>query len=77
MYFHTLFFPVMLSNANFKMPSGVFAHGFLTLDGEKMSKSRGNFISADDFVKVVDPEYLRYYFATKLGTGVELSLIHI
>ena len=71
MYFHTLFFPVMLSNANFKMPSGVFAHGFLTLDGEKMSKSRGNFISADDFVKVVDPEYLRYYFATKLGTGVE------
>ena len=49
----------MLSNADFKRPSGVFAHGFLTLDGEKMSKSRGNFISADDFVKTLDPEYLR------------------
>jgi len=71
MYFHTLFFPVMLSNANFKQPSGVFAHGFLTLDGEKMSKSRGNFISADDFVKTLDPEYLRYYFASKLSTGVD------
>ena len=71
MYFHTLFFPVMLSNANFKQPSGVFAHGFLTLDGEKMSKSRGNFISADDFVKILDPEYLRYYFASKLSTGVD------
>ncbi len=71
MYFHTLFFPVMLSNANFKKPSGVFVHGFLTLDGEKMSKSRGNFISADDFVSVLDPEYLRYYFASKLSTGVD------
>jgi len=71
MYFHTLFFPVMLSNANFKQPSGVFTHGFLTLDGEKMSKSRGNFISADDFVKTLDPEYLRYYFASKLSTGVD------
>ena len=71
MYFHTLFFPVMLSNADFKKPSGVFAHGFLTLDGEKMSKSRGNFISADDFVKTLDPEYLRYYFASKLSTGVD------
>ena len=71
MYFHTLFFPVMLSNANFKKPTGVFAHGFLTLDGEKMSKSRGNFISADEFVKVLDPEYLRYYFASKLNTGVD------
>ena len=71
MYFHTLFFPVMLSNANFKQPSGVFAHGFLTLDGKKMSKSRGNFISADDFVKTLDPEYLRYYFASKLSTGVD------
>ena len=71
MYFHTLFFPVMLSNADFKRPSGVFAHGFLTLDGEKMSKSRGNFISADDFVKTLDPEYLRYYFASKLSTGVD------
>ena len=71
MYFHTLFFPVMLSNAGFKMPSGVFVHGFVMLDGEKMSKSRGNFISADDFVTVLDPEYLRYYFASKLSTGVD------
>ena len=61
----------MLSNANFRKPSGVFVHGLLTLDGEKMSKSRGNFISADDFVSVLDPEYLRYYFASKLSTGVD------
>ena len=46
MYFHTLFFPAMLSNADLKTPNGVFVHGFLTLNGEKMSKSRGNFISA-------------------------------
>ena len=71
MYFHTLFFPVMLSNADFKKPSGVFVHGFLTLDGEKMSKSRGNFISAEDFAKTLDTEYLRYYFASKLSTGVD------
>jgi len=71
MYFHALFFPAMLSSADLKTPSGIFTHGFLTLDGEKMSKSRGNFISADDFVSVLDPEYLRYYLASKLGTGVD------
>ena len=71
MYFHTLFFPVMLANANLKTPDGVFVHGFLTLNGEKMSKSRGNFISAEDYIKTLDPDYLRYFFASKLGTGVD------
>ena len=71
MYFHTLFFPVMLANANLKTPDGVFVHGFLTLNGEKMSKSRGNFISAEDYIKVLDPDYLRYFFASKLSTGVD------
>ena len=71
MYFHTLFFPVMLANANLKTPDGVFVHGFLTLNGEKMSKSRGNFISAEDYIETLDPDYLRYFFASKLGTGVD------
>ena len=71
MYFHTLFFPVMLSNSNLKTPNGVFVHGFLTLNGEKMSKSRGNFISADDYINSLDADYLRYFFASKLGTGVD------
>ena len=71
MYFHTLFFPVMLANANLKTPDGVFVHGFLTLNGEKMSKSRGNFISAEDYIKTLDPDYLRYFFASKLSTGVD------
>ena len=71
MYFHALFFPVMLSNADFKTPDGVFVHGFLTLNGEKMSKSRGNFISAESYLDTLPPDYLRYYFASKLGTGVD------
>ena len=71
MYFHALFFPVMLSNADFKTPDGVFVHGFLTLNGEKMSKSRGNFISAESYLDALPPDYLRYYFASKLGTGVD------
>ena len=71
MYFHTLFFPAMLSNADLKTPSGVFVHGFLTLNGEKMSKSRGNFISAENYINILDSDYLRYYFASKLGTGVD------
>ena len=50
MYFHTLFFPVMLSESNLKTPNGVFVHGFLTLNGDKMSKSRGNFISAENYI---------------------------
>ena len=71
MYFHTLFFPVMLENADLKTPDGVFVHGFLTLNGEKMSKSRGNFISAENYINNLDSDYLRYYFASKLGTGVD------
>ena len=71
MYFHTLFFPAMLKHSNFKTPDGVFVHGFLTLNGQKMSKSRGTFILAKTYLDNLDPEYLRYYFATKLGPGVD------
>ena len=71
MYFHALFFPAMLLKSDFRQPSGVFIHGFLTVDGKKMSKSRGTFILASTYHKILDPEYLRYYFAAKLGTGVD------
>ena len=71
MYFHTLFFPAMLLKSNFRQPDGVFIHGFLTVDGEKMSKSRGTFILAKTYHEILDPEYLRYYFAAKLGTGID------
>lgn len=71
MYFHTLFFPAMLLKADFRQPNGVFVHGFLTIDGEKMSKSRGTFILASTYLKILDPEYLRYYFAAKLSTGID------
>ena len=71
MYFHTLFFPAMLSNADLKTPNGVFVHGFLTLNGEKMSKTRGNFISAENYINTLDSDYLRYFFASKLSTGVD------
>ena len=71
MYFHTLFFPAMLEHSDFKTPDGVFVHGFLTLNGEKMSKSRGTFILAKTYLDNLDPEYIRYYFATKLGSGVD------
>ena len=71
MYFHALFFPVMLLNSDFKAPDGVFVHGFLTLNGEKMSKSLGTGILAKDFAKITNPETLRYYFAAKLNNKVE------
>ena len=71
MYFHTLFFPAMLLKSNFRQPDGVFIHGFLTVDGEKMSKSRGTFILAKTYHEILDPEYLRFYFAAKLGTGID------
>ena len=71
MYFHALFFPMMLSNASLKTPDGIFVHGFLTLNGEKMSKSRGNFISAQSYLDTLNPDYLRYFIASKLGTGVD------
>jgi methionyl-tRNA synthetase len=70
-YFHTLFWPAMLHGAGFRKPTAVFVHGFLTVDGEKMSKSRGTFIKARTYLRHLDPEYLRYYFAAKLTGGVE------
>jgi methionyl-tRNA synthetase len=70
-YFHTLFWPAMLHGAGFRTPSAVFAHGFLTVDGSKMSKSRGTFIKARTYLDHLNPEYLRYYFAAKLGSGVD------
>ena len=70
-YFHTLFWPAMLEGAGFRRPSGVFAHGFVSINGEKMSKSRGTFITASDFLQQCNPEYLRYYFAAKLNDSIE------
>jgi len=70
-YFHALFWPAMLHGAGFRTPSAVLAHGFLTVDGQKMSKSRGTFIKARTYLDHLDPEYLRYYFAAKLGPNVE------
>ncbi len=70
-YFHTLFWPAVLSGANFRTPSAVFCHGFLTVDGKKMSKSRGTFIKARTYLDHLNPEYLRYYFAAKLGNGID------
>ncbi len=70
-YFHALFWPAMLSGAGFRTPTAIFAHGFLTVNGEKMSKSRGTFITARTYLEHLNPEYLRYYFAAKLGPGVD------
>lgn len=70
-YFHTLFWPGMLKNSGFNLPEKVHIHGFLTINGEKMSKARGTFINAVDYLKKLDPQYLRYYYATKLGPTVE------
>ncbi len=70
-YFHALFWPAMLSGADFRTPSAIFAHGFLTVNGEKMSKSRGTFITARTYLDHLNPEYLRYYFAAKLSAGVD------
>jgi methionyl-tRNA synthetase len=70
-YFHALFWPAMLHGAGFRTPSAIFAHGFLTVDGAKMSKSRGTFIKARTYLDHLNPEYLRYYFAAKLGAGVD------
>ncbi len=70
-YFHALFWPAMLEGSGFRTPSAIFAHGFLTVDGQKMSKSRGTFITARTYLNHLNPEYLRYYFAAKLGAGVD------
>jgi methionyl-tRNA synthetase len=72
LYFHTLFWPAMLEFSGHRTPTNVFAHGFLTVDGAKMSKSRGTFITAQSFVDVgLNPEWLRYYFAAKLNSTME------
>lgn len=70
-YFHALFWPAMLEGAGFRTPTAIFAHGFLTINGQKMSKSRGTFITAQDYLCELNPEYLRYYFAAKLGDGID------
>ena len=70
-YFHALFWPAMLRGARLRRPTAIFAHGFLTVNGQKMSKSRGTFIKARTYLDHLDPEYLRYYFAAKLSSGVD------
>jgi len=66
-YFHTLFWPAMLKTADLQLPRRVHIHGFLTVDGEKMSKSKGTFVQASTYLQHLDPQYLRYYYAAKLG----------
>jgi len=70
-YFHALFWPAMLQGAGFRLPNSIFAHGFLTVDGKKMSKSRGTFIKARTYLDHLNPEYLRYYYAAKLSSGID------
>ncbi|MDX1570462.1 MAG: methionine--tRNA ligase [Xanthomonadales bacterium] len=69
-YFHTLFWPAMLHAAEYRLPDSVYVHGFLTVDGQKMSKTRGTFILARTYLDHFSPDYLRYYFASKLGPGL-------
>jgi methionyl-tRNA synthetase len=69
--FHTLFWPAMLSSAGYRTPTAVFVHGFLTVDGTKMSKSRGTFVNASTYLDHLNPEYLRYYLAAKLSNGID------
>jgi len=71
LYFHSLFWPAVLHGAGFRKPSGVFVHGFLTVNGEKMSKSRGTFIKAETWLQHLPAEPLRYFFASRLGSGVD------
>jgi len=71
MYFHSLFFPAMLMGSGYRTANKLFVHGFLTVNGEKMSKSRGTFIKASTFIKYLNPEYLRYYYASKLTDSID------
>jgi methionyl-tRNA synthetase len=71
MYFHALFWPAMLIGAGFKTANKLFIHGFLTVNGEKMSKSRGTFIKARTYLEHLNPEYLRYYYASKLSDNID------
>jgi len=70
-YFHALFWPATLMGSDFRTPSAVFAHGFLSVNGRKMSKSRGTFINARTYLENLDPEYLRYYYASKLTAKID------
>ena len=70
-YFHGLFWPALLNHSNYKLPDSIHVHGFVTVNGEKMSKSKGTFITADQFADACDPELLRYYFASKLNSKIE------
>ncbi len=70
-YFHTLFWPALLKSGGFRSPSAVHCHGFLTVNGAKMSKSRGTFIQAESYLRHLNPDCLRYYFASKLSNGVD------
>jgi methionyl-tRNA synthetase len=77
LYFHSLFWPATLEGAGFRKPTAVHAHGFLTVNGEKMSKSRGTFVTAERYLAALPPEYFRYFLAAKLGPGltdVDLNL---
>ena len=69
--FHCLFWPALLHSAGFRKPTKVHAHGFISVNGQKMSKSRGTFIEADTYLKHLKPEYLRYYYATKISRGID------
>ncbi|TID26120.1 methionine--tRNA ligase, partial [Avibacterium paragallinarum] len=71
MYFHSLFWPAMLEGAELRKPDNIFVHGYVTVNGEKMSKSRGTFIQAATYLKHLDPEYLRYYYAAKLSNRID------
>ncbi|MDB2319000.1 methionine--tRNA ligase [Gammaproteobacteria bacterium] len=70
-YFHGLFWPALLMESKYKLPDSIHVHGFVTVNGNKMSKSKGTFITADQFAEVCDPELLRYYFASKLNSKIE------
>ncbi|HVY53560.1 MAG TPA: methionine--tRNA ligase, partial [Gammaproteobacteria bacterium] len=70
-YFHALFWPAVLTGAKFRTPTAIFVHGFVTIDGQKMSKSRGTFIKARTYLDHLNPEYLRYYLAAKLSSRIE------
>lgn len=76
-YFHALFWPAMLEGADYRTPTGLFVNGFLTVNGQKMSKSRGTFIKAETYLQHLNPEHLRYYFASKLSDKVEDSDLNL
>ncbi|MCX7090173.1 MAG: methionine--tRNA ligase [Legionellales bacterium] len=71
MYFHALFWPALLSGSGYRLPTAIFTHGFLTINGQKMSKSRGTFIEARHYLEHLHPDYLRYYFAAKMNGRVD------